>query len=72
MTSLDTELFNEFKRLDKLLKESRDTERGVSDYIDDMKEATKARRPAHRRFPRRIPATNSVNRATTRRAASPR
>jgi hypothetical protein len=38
MTPLDTELFNEFKRLDKLLKESRDTERGVSDYIDDMKE----------------------------------
>ena len=38
MTLLDTELFNEFKRLDKLLKESRDTERGVSDYIDDMKE----------------------------------
>ena len=37
MTPLDTELFNEFKRLDKLLKESRDTERGVSDYIDDMK-----------------------------------
>lgn len=38
MTSLDTELFNEFKRLDKLLKESRGTEHGVTDYIDDMKE----------------------------------
>jgi hypothetical protein len=38
MTPLDTELFNEFKRLDKLLRESRGTERGVSDYIDTMKE----------------------------------
>ena len=38
MTPLDTELFNEFKRLDKLLRESRGTERGVSDYIDEMKE----------------------------------
>lgn len=38
MTSLDTELFNEFKRLDKLLKESRGTEHGVTDYIDEMKE----------------------------------
>ena len=37
MTPLDTELFNEFKRLDKLLRESRRTERGVSDYIDEMK-----------------------------------
>ena len=37
MTPLDTELFNEFKRLDKLLRESRRTERGVSSYIDDMK-----------------------------------
>ena len=37
MTPLDTELFNEFKRLDNLLRDSRGTERGVSDYIDDMK-----------------------------------
>ena len=37
MTPLDTELFNEFKRLDKLLREARYTERGVSDYIDEMK-----------------------------------
>ena len=37
MTPLDTELFNEFKRLDKLLRDSRKTERGVSDYIDEMK-----------------------------------
>jgi hypothetical protein len=37
MTPLDTELFNEFKRLDKLLRESRGTERGVSDYIDEMR-----------------------------------
>ena len=37
MTPLDTELFNEFKQLDKLLRDSRKTERGVSDYIDEMK-----------------------------------
>lgn len=37
MTPLDTELFNEYKRLDKLLREARGTEHGVTDYIDEMK-----------------------------------